>query len=90
MLPVSLMHPPYAIVFLPAFAAEDEREQHMLPRAWFELLSGDRQIPLLFRLQGGIDRVAPADELMQTKRERREACLRIEECMHIRPANLFE
>jgi hypothetical protein len=49
----------------------------MLPGAWFELLPGDRQIPLLFRLQCGIDCVAAADELMQTKRERREACFRV-------------
>src|SRR5215475_6426809 len=73
----SLTHTPYAIVFLPTFAAEDEREQHMLPGAWFELLPGDRQIPLLFWLQGGIDCVTSADELMQTKRERRKACLRM-------------
>jgi hypothetical protein len=72
-----LTHTPHTIVFLPAFAAEDEREQHVLPRAWFELLSSDRQMPLLFRLQCGIDGVAPTDELMQTKRERWEACFRI-------------
>src|SRR5262245_66598041 len=31
---VSLTHPPYAIVFLPAFTAEAQRYQDILPIAW--------------------------------------------------------
>src|SRR5262245_31563722 len=73
-----LMQPPYTVVFLPAFTAENQREQHMfLRRPRFELLSSDRQITLLFWFQSGINGVAPTDKLMQTKRERREASIRI-------------
>src|SRR5205823_1454818 len=61
--------PPHAVVFLPAFAAEDEREQQMFPRTWHELLPVKGQISLYFRLQCGVDRVTSTDELMQTKRE---------------------
>ena len=56
-----------AVVLLPAFAAEHQRQENPRTIAWHVLLALDCDVPLRLRLERGIDRVAPADELMQAE-----------------------
>jgi hypothetical protein len=54
---------------LPALAAKNQGQEDFLPITWHELLPIQRQVSLVLRLQGGIDRVAAADKLVEPKRE---------------------
>ncbi len=66
-----------AVVLLPALAAEDEGQEDAAPVARHEPLTVDGDVPLVFRLDGGVDGVAPADELVDPEREGRVARLRV-------------
>jgi hypothetical protein len=64
-----------AVVLLPALAAEDEGQEDATPVSRHEPLTVDGDVPLVFRLDGGVDGVAPADELVDAEGEGRVARL---------------
>jgi hypothetical protein len=55
---------PHRVVLLAALAAEHQGQQHLVPVVRHEPLTVDGQVAVGLGLQGGVDRVAAADELV--------------------------
>lgn len=67
-----------ALILLAASPAEYQGEHDLVSLAGDELLSLEGQMPLVFLVQGGVNGIAAADELMEAEGKDRKAGLRIE------------
>src|SRR5207248_10826649 len=66
-----------AVVLRAALTAKDQRKKYRLAVSGHELLAMNRDVPFIFGLYRGVNRVSTANELMETKCKRGKAGLGI-------------